>query len=377
MKRPEHNAGFTLVELIITLAAASILAITAGMTLVYGYSGWCRNNAAVELQRDATLAMYRLSRAIREASASDVTTSASQLTIQTTEFRVDGDHLIYDPNTGTDGDEVVIVDSSRLRKMSVKLTDTLKALTDRIYEHAGETFNIDSPKQLAEILFDRLNLQSIRVGKAGRSTDAAVLEQLTDQHPIIELILQYRTLSKLKNTYADKLGSLINPRTDRIHASFNQAITATGRLSSSDPNLQNIPIRTEIGRKIRSAFVPKSKTDCILSADYSQIELRLLAHFSKDQALMAAFAADQDIHSFVASQIYNVPIEEVTGEMRSRCKAVNFGIIYGQGAFGLSRSIGITQTEAKKFIDDYFARYSSIREFMDNVVAKAKQTGYA
>ncbi|MHC4149127.1 MAG: DNA polymerase I, partial [Planctomycetota bacterium] len=271
----------------------------------------------------------------------------------------------------------VSLDTKLLKSMSGELTETLKTLTDRIYEHAGSAFNIDSPKQLAEILFDRLNLESIRVGKAGRSTDAAVLEQLADQHPIIDPILQYRTVSKLKNTYVDKLGSLINPRTGRVHASFNQTVTATGRLSSSDPNLQNIPIRTELGSKIRSAFIPKVKTDCILSADYSQIELRLLAYFSKDRTLKAAFAADQDIHSFVASQIFDVPIEEVTGEMRSRCKAVNFGIIYGQGAFGLSRSIGIGMSEAKKFIDDYFARYSSIRKFMDSCIAAAKRTGFA
>jgi DNA polymerase-1 len=271
----------------------------------------------------------------------------------------------------------VSLDTAKLRKMSGEITKTLKTVTEQIYEHAGSVFNIDSPKQLAEILFDRLNLESLRVGKAGRSTDAAVLEQLAGQHPVIKPILQYRTLSKLKNTYVDKLGSLINTRTGRVHASFNQTITATGRLSSSDPNLQNIPIRTELGRKIRAAFVPKNKTDCILSADYSQIELRLLAHFSKDKTLMAAFAADQDIHRFVASQIYNVPIEDVTGEMRSSCKAVNFGIIYGQGAFGLSRSIGISQAEAKKFIDDYFARYSSIRKFLDSCVTAAERTGYA
>jgi len=271
----------------------------------------------------------------------------------------------------------VSLNTTLLRKMSGQITGTLETITERIYEHVGSVFNIDSPKQLAEILFDRLNLTPIRVGKAGRSTDAAVLEQLSDQHPVIDLLLQYRTLSKLKNTYVDKLGSLINPRTNRLHASFNQTITATGRLSSSSPNLQNIPIRTELGRKIRAAFIPAKKTDCILSADYSQVELRLLAHFSKDQTLMAAFTADQDIHRFVASQIYDCPIEQVTNEMRSRCKAVNFGIIYGQGAFGLSRSIGISQTEAKKFIKDYFARYSSIRKFMDHCIALARQTGYA
>jgi DNA polymerase-1 len=271
----------------------------------------------------------------------------------------------------------VSLNASLLRKMSGEINETLKELTDEIYELAGSVFNIDSPKQLAEILFDRLGLRSIRIGKAGRSTDAAVLEELADLHPVIDLILQYRTLSKLRNTYVEKLGSLINPRTGRVHASFNQTVTATGRLSSSDPNLQNIPIRTEIGRKVRSAFVPKNKTDCILSADYSQIELRLLAHFSRDKALMAAFAADEDIHRFVASQIYNVPIEQVTGEMRSNCKAVNFGIIYGQGPFGLSRTTGLSHAEAKKFIDDYFARYHSIRKFLDSCVDAAKRTGYA
>ena len=270
----------------------------------------------------------------------------------------------------------VSLDTALLKKMSGKISEALDVLVGQIYEHTGANFNIDSPKQLAEILFDRLNLQSTRIGRAGRSTDAAVLEQLSDQHPVIELILQYRTLHKLKNTYVDKLGSLINPRTNRLHASFNQTVTATGRLSSSNPNLQNIPVRTELGRKVRAAFIPDNSSDCILSVDYSQIELRLLAHFSKDLALMDAFAADRDIHRFVASQIFDVPIQDVTAEMRSRCKAVNFGIIYGQGAFGLSRSIGISQTEAKKFIDDYFARYSSIRKFMDNITTEAGRSGY-
>jgi len=271
----------------------------------------------------------------------------------------------------------VSLDTRILRQMSSEIAEEVKTLTDDIYEHAGQVFNIDSPKQLGEVLFDKLGLTSIRVGKAGRSTDAAVLEQLADDHPIARLILQYRMLSKLRNTYVDKLGTLINPRTDRVHASFNQTVTATGRLSSSDPNLQNIPIRTEIGRKIRSAFVPQSKTDCILSADYSQIELRLLAHFSRDQALLQAFAEDRDIHAFVASQIFGVPLDQVTSEMRSHCKAVNFGIIYGQGAFGLSRTTGLSHAEAKKFIEDYFARYASIRQFMDQCVEQAKKTGYA
>jgi len=267
----------------------------------------------------------------------------------------------------------VSLDTKVLRKMSGEISETLISVTEQIYEQTGTVFNIDSPKQLGEVLFDKLGLVPVR----GRSTDAGVLEQLSDQHPAIEQILQYRGLNKLQNTYVNKLGSLINPRTGRVHASFNQTITATGRLSSSNPNLQNIPIRTELGSKVRSAFVPGKKSDCILSADYSQIELRLLAHLSKDPALMEAFAADRDIHRFVASQIYGVPIEEVTSEMRSRSKAVNFGVIYGQGAFGLSRSIGIGRAEAKKFIDDYFARYSSIRKFMDDCIARARQTGYA
>lgn len=271
----------------------------------------------------------------------------------------------------------VSLDTALLRKMAGELSEALEFLDERIYEQAGTVFNIDSPKQLAEILFDELGLKSGRVGKAGRSTDASVLEQLSDQHPIADLVLEHRTLSKLKNTYADKLATRINPRTNRLHASFNQTVTATGRLSSSDPNLQNIPIRTELGRKIRAAFVPEKATDCILSADYSQIELRLLADFSKDEAMMAAFAADEDIHRFVASQIFNVPLDEVTSQMRSRSKGVNFGIVYGQGAFGLSRSVGISSGEAKQFIEDYFARYGSIRAFLDECIEKARRTGYA
>jgi DNA polymerase-1 len=271
----------------------------------------------------------------------------------------------------------VSLDTNLLRKMSGEIEEMLKKLTEEIYLHAGSVFNIDSPKQLAEILFDKLNLKPVRIKKTGPSTDAEVLEQLAGQHPIIELILQYRMLSKLQSTYINKLPALIHHRTGRVHTSFNQTITATGRLSSSDPNLQNIPIRTELGNKVRAAFIPKNEADCILSADYSQIELRLLAHFSKDKALTDAFAADQDIHSFVASQIFSCPVEEVTGEMRSRCKAVNFGIIYGQGPFGLSRTIGISQADAKKFIEDYFKRYSSIRDFFDQCIERAKETGYA
>jgi len=271
----------------------------------------------------------------------------------------------------------VSLDVKLLKDMSHTIAEAVEDLTEQIHDLAGTTFNIDSPKQLAEILFDRLGLTSLRSGKTMRSTDADVLEQLRADHEIVGLILEYRQLVKLKNTYVDKLGQLINPRTNRVHASFNQTITATGRLSSSNPNLQNIPIRTELGRKIRAAFVPEKKSDSILSADYSQIELRFLAHFSKDEALKTAFEADEDIHRFVASQIYGVSPQDVTGEMRSNCKAVNFGIIYGQGPFGLSRSIGISQAEAKKFIADYFARYSSVQKFRDQAIKRAKSAGYA
>ncbi|MHC4926153.1 MAG: DNA polymerase I, partial [Planctomycetota bacterium] len=271
----------------------------------------------------------------------------------------------------------VSLDTPLLRKMSNSMTETVDKLTDEIFALAEQPFNIDSPKQLGEILFDRLGLESVKKTKTQRSTNAAVLEQLKDAHDIVPLILEYRQLVKLKNTYTDKLGQLINPRTDRVHASFNQTVTATGRLSSSDPNLQNIPVRTELGRKIRSAFIPADTSNCIVSADYSQVELRLLAHFSKDEALLKAFTDDQDIHRFVAAQVNGVAPEDVTSEMRGKAKGVNFGIIYGQGPFGLSKSIGISQAEAKQFIADYFDRYPSIRAFMDNAIGKAQNMGYA
>ncbi|MGD0784404.1 MAG: DNA polymerase I [Sedimentisphaerales bacterium] len=271
----------------------------------------------------------------------------------------------------------VKVDIQILRQLSIEINNLLDQVTEKIHKLAGSAFNIDSPKQLSDILFDKLGLKSVREGKTGHSTDADVLEELAGEHPIIEQILQQRQLSKLKNTYTDKLGALINPRTGRVHASFNQTITATGRLSSSDPNLQNIPIRTDIGKKIRSAFVPEKKTDKIVSLDYSQIELRMVAHFSGDKELKKAFEQDKDIHSFVASQIYNVDIKDVTSEMRSRCKAVNFGLIYGQGAFGLSRTTGMNVGESKKFIEEYFAKYSSIQKFKKDAIETAIKTGYA
>jgi DNA polymerase I len=271
----------------------------------------------------------------------------------------------------------VKLDTSILKNLSYEIDTQIEELSQRIHKLAGRAFNIDSPKQLAEVLFDGLGLNPPRQGKTGFSTDADVLDELSGEHEIIEEIIQYRQLSKLKNTYTDKLGSLINMRTGRVHASFNQTITATGRLSSSDPNLQNIPIRTELGKKIRSAFVPSQKEDKIISLDYSQIELRMVAHFSEDAELKKAFANDIDIHTFVASQIYNVDIKDVTNEMRSRCKAVNFGLIYGQGAFGLSRTTGMNMAESKKFIEDYFEKYNSIQRFKKEAINIAKTTGFA
>lgn len=270
----------------------------------------------------------------------------------------------------------VSLDIHILRDMSHHIAALLEAEVEAIYEQAGVSFNIDSPKQLAEILFDKLGLTPVRRGKTGRSTDAAVLEQLAAAHPIVAHVRQYRQLSKLRNTYVDKLGALINPRTERLHTSFNQTVTATGRLSSSDPNLQNIPIRTELGRQIRSAFVAGTAERCLLSADYSQVELRLLAHFSQDPALLKAFTEDQDIHRFVASQVFGVALEDVTDDMRSNSKAVNFGIIYGQGAYGLSRTTDMTIGQAKEFIAEYYQRYSAIRDFMDGVIAAAEKSGY-
>ncbi len=270
----------------------------------------------------------------------------------------------------------VSLDIHVLRDLSNQIAASLETEVETIYEQAGQPFNIDSPKQLGGILFDTLGLPPKRRGKTGRSTDAAVLEQLAPMHPIVPHLQQYRQLSKLRNTYVDKLGSLINPRTERLHTSFNQTVTATGRLSSSDPNLQNIPIRTDLGRKIRGAFVARCASDSLLSADYSQVELRLLAHFSQDPALCQAFADDQDIHRFVAAQVYGVDPQDVTSEMRSHCKAVNFGIIYGQGAYGLSRSTGMSMGEAKTFIEDYFTRYGAIRSFMDTIIATAETCGY-
>jgi DNA polymerase-1 len=229
---------------------------------------------------------------------------------------------------------------------------------------------------LSEILFDKLELPHVRRTKTGLSTDANVLATLAWQHTLPKLILEYRQLTKLKNTYVDALPSMINQNTGCIHTSFNQTVTATGRLSSSAPNLQNIPIRTDMGREIRRAFIPSENNAVFLSADYSQIELRILAHFSEDHALVTAFHQDKDIHSTVASAIYRVTIEHVTPEMRQNAKAVNFGIVYGLSDFGLSRDTGLSLEEAREFIKTYFDLYQGVKIFRDKVIEEARTRGY-
>ena len=273
--------------------------------------------------------------------------------------------------------EGVTVDTEVLAGIEGRLNARLTELEKEIHREAKHEFNIDSPKQLAEVLFDEQGLRVVKRTKTSRSTDASVLQTLAIEtaHSLPGLVLEYRELSKLLGTYVEPLPGLISPRTKRIHASFHQTVAATGRLSSSDPNLQNIPIRTEQGREIRKAFVASAPDRVLITADYSQVELRILAHLSKDPALIEAFRTDQDIHAFVAAQIAGVGPDEVTKEMRSRAKAVNFGIIYGQGAFGLARSLGISRAEAASFIRDYKDRYKGIVQFMENCVAEATEKG--
>jgi DNA polymerase-1 len=272
----------------------------------------------------------------------------------------------------------VALDTAFLAKTSDELAGRLAELTEQIHAAAKRTFNIDSTKQLASVLFDDLGLRMVKKTKTGRSTDAETLEMLAleTDNPVPRLVLEYRELKKLKSTYADALPGFICPRTGRVHASFHLTGTITGRLSSSDPNLQNIPIRTELGRQIRRAFVAGRPDQVILTADYSQIELRILAHLSGDPTLSEAFEHDQDIHRFVAGQVFGVAVEEVTPEQRGRAKAVNFGIIYGQTPYGLSRQTGMPVGEARVFIDTYFMRYPGIRLFMDRIIDQGKRDGF-
>ncbi len=267
----------------------------------------------------------------------------------------------------------VALDTRFLRNLSHELTEKLATIEQAVYEQAGEQFNINSTARLQEILFRKLGLKPSSKTKTGYSTDVDVLKSLADEHPLPALVLEYRTIAKLKSTYVDTLPVLVNPKTGRVHTSYNQAVTTTGRLSSSDPNLQNIPIRTPIGRQIRTAFVARDAGWVLLDADYSQIELRIMAHLSQDAELTKAFAEDDDVHRRTAARIMGVRPDEVSDEMRSRAKTVNFGIIYGMGARGLAQSLGIGVEVARKFIDDYFENYPGVRRFIDETIARAKR----
>lgn len=270
--------------------------------------------------------------------------------------------------------EGVLTDKAALKEYSDNLKVDIKKLEEAIYEKAGTEFNINSPKQLGEILFDKLGLPGAKKTKTGYSTSADVLEKLSADYPVVKDILEYRMLSKLNSTYAEGLQSFIK-EDGRIHAHFNQTITATGRLSSTDPNLQNIPIRTELGRMLRKVFYPKEGF-VFVDADYSQIELRLMAHMSGDDKMIAAFREGKDIHRSTASNVFNVPFDEVTALQRRNAKAVNFGIIYGISAFGLSQDIGTDVKAAKKYIDDYFEKYPLIDSYLKTTVEKAKEDGF-
>ena len=271
----------------------------------------------------------------------------------------------------------VSIDKEYLHKLTEELTSKIKDLETKIFEIAGEAFNVNSPKQVGEILFGKLEIPAKKKrGKANYSTSADILEELAKEHKICEYLLEHRQYSKLKSTYTDSLPALISKKDERIHTSYNQTVTTTGRLSSSNPNLQNIPIRTEMGNQIRKAFVAKEEGNLLLSADYSQVELRLLAHCSRDDALIEAFSSGEDVHTKTAAAVFEVPIDGVTKDMRYKAKAVNFGIIYGQSKYGLAKALNIAPFAAEMFIEKYFATYPKVREYMQNTVQFAQQHGY-
>lgn len=273
--------------------------------------------------------------------------------------------------------EGIRIDRKILSELSAELEKMMNRFSENIFFHAGENFNINSPQQLQVILYDKLKLTKGRKTKTGYSTDARALESLKGEHQIIDLILDYRQVAKLKSTYTDALPQLIHPSTGRVHTSFAQTVASTGRLASNDPNLQNIPIRTDLGKEIRKAFVPRDSNHVILSADYSQIELRIMASICGDETLSKAFINGEDIHRSTAALVFQVAIEEVTPDMRRKAKEVNFGILYGIGAFGLKNRLGISQTHAKEVIDTYFTNFSKVKKFMDDSIEAAKEKGYA
>lgn len=270
----------------------------------------------------------------------------------------------------------VKLDIELLHGLSKECERKIENLTEQIYRLSGKEFNLNSPKQLSQVLFEDLKLPTVKKTKTGFSTDEGVLTILAPKHEVPVLILEYRQLAKLKSTYIDALPALVNPKTGRVHALFHQTGTETGRLSSSQPNLQNIPIRTELGREIRKAFIPLRAGHVIVAADYSQIELRILAHITQDPGLMKAFQENQDIHSYTASLIFEVAEKDVTPDMRDTAKRVNFGIIYGMSAFGLAKDLGISQADAQEFIDKYFSRYPKVKNFMDNAIRQCEEKGF-
>ncbi|MCD3245104.1 DNA polymerase I [Clostridium botulinum C] len=267
------------------------------------------------------------------------------------------------------------VDKDRLTEIGEKFKAEIKMLEKEIHKLAGEDFNIKSPKQLGKILFEKLDLPVIKKTKTGYSTNAEVLEKLKDSHPIISKIIDYRQITKLDSTYVEGLKHVID-EDGKIHSSFNQTVTTTGRLSSTEPNLQNIPIKHEMGREIRKVFVANNEESVIFSADYSQIELRVLAHIANDEKLIDAFKHHKDIHTITASEVFRVPVQEVTPLMRSNAKAVNFGIVYGIGAFSLSKDINVSRKEAKEYIDTYFSRYPNVKKYIDDIINKSEQDGF-
>ncbi len=269
----------------------------------------------------------------------------------------------------------VKLDLPLLEVMSREFENKMDKISEEIFDLAGESFNINSPQQLGKILFEKLKLPGGKRTKTGYSTDVEVLNELSRDFPLPAKVLEYRSLSKLKSTYVDALPQLVNPKTGRVHTSFNQTVTATGRLSSSDPNLQNIPIRSPEGRRIREAFIPEEGRS-ILSADYSQIELRILAHLSCDTFLIETFQQGEDIHAATAAEIFHVPPEQVTPEMRRLAKVINFGIIYGMSAFGLAKELGIPPSVAQAYIANYFQKYHEVRDYIDKSLEQARERGY-
>ena len=268
------------------------------------------------------------------------------------------------------------IDKNKLGNHSKELGEKISDLSAQAFKIAGEEFNLDSPKQLLEILYEKQGLPVLRKTPKGQpSTNEETLQRLSEEYELPKIILQYRTLAKLKSTYTDSLINIENPKTERIHTSYQQAITSTGRLSSTEPNLQNIPIKTSEGRRIREAFVPE-KGNVLISADYSQIELRIMAHLSEDKNLTNAFNNNIDVHSSTAAEVFGVAIEDVTKDQRRGAKAINFGLMYGMSAFGLTRQLGITRPEAQEYLDTYFARYTGVRDYMDNIKTKAREDQY-